>query len=87
MTLSMTQHQQLYQLQKKAGLIKGKKTSGSGRALEARVVTLAGKTDNSCGKSLFADEKPKANNLNNPALDRKEMVLDRAMQTLDVRAI
>ena len=32
--ISMTQHQQLYELQKKARLSKGKKTPESGRALE-----------------------------------------------------
>ena len=32
---------------------------------------LEAKTENSSNESLFADEKPKANNRNNPALDRK----------------
>ena len=36
----MAQHQQLYKLWKKDGLIKGKKTSESSRALEARVAAL-----------------------------------------------
>ena len=31
---------------------------------------LEAKTDNNSNESLFADEKPKANNRNNPALDR-----------------
>ena len=31
---------------------------------------LEAKTDNSSGESLFADEKPKANNRNDPVLDR-----------------
>ena len=43
----------------------------SSRALEARVAMLEEKTDNSSDEGLFADEKPKANNRNNPALDRK----------------
>ena len=63
--------QQLYELQMKTGLIKGKKTKESSRALEARVAMLEAKTDNSSNDSLFNDEKPKANNRNNPALDRK----------------
>ena len=67
----MAQHQQLYELWKIAKLIKGKKTQESSKALEARVATLEAKTDNSINESLLADEKPKANNRNNPALDRK----------------
>ena len=55
--MSMVQHQQLYELQKKAELIKGKKTPDSSRALEARVATPVAKTDNSSNESLFADEK------------------------------
>ena len=70
--MPMAQCQQLYELQKKARLIKCKKTSESSKALEARVAMLGAKTDNSNDQSLFADvEKPKANNKNNPALDRK----------------
>ena len=65
------QRQQLYELRKKAGLIKGKKTPESIRALEARLAMLEAKTNNSSNESFFADIKPKANNRNNPALDRK----------------
>ena len=61
----------MYELQKKAGLTKGKKTPKSGRALEARVAMLKAKPGNSSNESLFADGKPKANNRNNSALDRK----------------
>ena len=43
----------------------------SSRALKAKVAVLEAKTDNSSNESLFADVKPKANNRNNPALDRK----------------
>ena len=39
-SISMGQHQQLYKLWKKTGLIKGKKTPESGRALEARVASF-----------------------------------------------
>ena len=67
----VAQSQQLYELWKKAGLIKGKKTPESSRALAARVATLEVKTYNSSDESLFADETPKANNRNNPTLDRK----------------
>ena len=66
----MAQHQQLYELCKKGRLIKGKKTTESNRALEIRVATPEAKTDNSSYESLFVDEKPKANNRNNPALKR-----------------
>ena len=52
-------------------LIKDKKTLESSRALEARVAIHEVKTDNSSNESLFADVKPKANNRNNSALDRK----------------
>ena len=69
--MSVAQCQQLYELKKRAGLIKGKKTPESSRALEARVAMLEAKTDDSSNESLFADVKPKANNRNNPALDRK----------------
>ena len=51
--------------------MKHKKTQESSSGLEARVAMLEAKTNNSSDESLFADEKPKANNRNNPALDRK----------------
>ena len=70
-SMSASQCQQLYELQKKSRLIKGKKTLETKRALEARVAKLEAKTDNSSNKSLFAEENPKADNRNNPALDRK----------------
>ena len=66
--MSVAQCQQLYELWKKARFIKGKMTPESGRALEASMAALEGKTDNSSNESLFADEKLR----NNPALDRKE---------------
>ena len=69
--MSAAQWQQLYELQKRAKLIKGKKTLESSRALEARVAMLEVKSGNSSNESLFADLKPTANNRNNPALDRK----------------
>ena len=67
----MAQHQQLFKLWKKAELVRGMKTLESSRALEARVAMLEVKADKSSDESLFADEKPKANNRNLPALDRK----------------
>ena len=70
-SISAAQCQQLYELRKKARLMKGKKITESSRALEARVAVLEAKTDNSRNESLFADKKPKANNRNNPAFDRK----------------
>ena len=65
------QRQQLCELQKRAGLIKGKKTPESSRALEARVAVLETKSENSSNESLFTDIKPTASKRNNPALDRK----------------
>ena len=53
------------------GLSKGKKTIESSKALKARVVRLEVKTENRNKESLFQDEKPKANNKNNPALDSR----------------
>ena len=44
---------------------------------------LEAKICNSSNDSLFADEKPEANNRNNPALDRKGAQTERAMQLLD----
>ena len=58
-SITMTQCKQLYELQKKVVLIKGKKTQDSIRALEARMAMLEAKTDNSSNESLFQDEKPK----------------------------
>ena len=52
--MSMAQHQKLYELQKKAILIKGRKTPESIRALEARAAALEAKTDNSSDESLFS---------------------------------
>ena len=70
-SMSMAQHQQLYELWKKAGLMKVKKTLESSRALEASVAMLEAKAENSSNESLFLDEKPKANNRNKPTLERK----------------
>ena len=69
--MSMTQCQQLYELQKKAELIKGNWVPESSRALDARVAVLEERTDNSSNDNLFPDKKPKASNRNNSALDRK----------------
>ena len=70
-SMSTVQCQQLYELWKKAGLIKGKKAQESSRALEAEVAMLEAKTDNSSNESLLPDEKPKSNNRSNEAIDRK----------------
>ena len=70
-SMSAAQRQQFYEIQKKARLINGKKTTEGSRALEARVAVLEAKTNNSSNESLFADKKPKSNNRNNTALDRK----------------
>ena len=83
----MAQQQQLYELLCKAGHTKGKKTPEDSKALEARVAWLEAKTENSCNESSFAYEKPKANNRNNPALDRNRADPDRANPILDGWAI
>ena len=70
-SMSTAQQQQLYEFEKKAGLIKGKKPPERSRALEARVAMLEAKTENISDEGLFADKKPKVNNRTNPALDRK----------------
>ena len=62
----------MYKLQCKVGLLKGKKTPESSKALEARVAINEVKTENSSNDSLLSDKKLNANNRNNPALDRKE---------------
>ena len=41
------------------------------------------KTENSSNDSLFADENPKANNRNNPALEKKWTAQDIATKTFD----
>ena len=50
-SMSITHCQQLYELQWKARLVKGKKTPESSIAFEARVATLEAKTDNSSNDS------------------------------------
>ena len=67
----MAQNQQLYELHKKARLVKGKKTPESSKALEARVAMLEAKTDYSSNDSIFPNKKPKATNRNNSTLYRK----------------
>ena len=51
--MSKAQHQQLHELQKKAGPIKGKKIPESSRALEARVAVQEAKTDNSSNEACL----------------------------------
>ena len=60
------------ELWKKVRIDMGMKTPESSRALESGVAMIEAKTDNSSNESLFLDDKPKANNSNNPAVDRKE---------------
>ena len=48
----LSHHQQLYELQKKARLMKGKKIPESSRALKARVAMLEAKTDNSSNEHI-----------------------------------
>ena len=76
------QRQQLYQLQKKAVLIKGKKTQESSRALEARVAVLETKSENRSNKSSQM-KSPKLIIEIIQSLTERGMAPDRAMQTLD----
>ena len=69
--MSIAQHQKLYELWKKAGVIKGEKTPESSRGLEARVPAIEAKTENNSDENLLSNENPNANCRNNPALDRK----------------
>ena len=70
--MSLTQHQQLYELQKCAVLIRGKKTPESRRASEARVAMFEAKLEHSNNENLFMDiDKPKPSKRSSPALDRK----------------
>ena len=70
----------MHELEKKVKLIKGKKTPESSMAFKASMAMLEAKTDNSSNESSFPHEKPKANNRNNPVLDKKG---SRAMPMLD----
>ena len=47
------------------------KTPENSRALEAGIAMLEAKIDNSSDENLFPDEKPKTNNKNDPAFNRK----------------
>ena len=77
----------MYELQKNTILINGKKTPESSRALEARVAALEAKKDNSSDESLFPDEKSKANNKNNSALERKKWNQTEPHRYLMIRAL
>ena len=66
----MVQWQLLYELWHKTRLLEGKKTPDVSKVIEARVAVLEAKTENSTNESLFSDKKPKANNKNDPAIDR-----------------
>ena len=79
----MAKNQQLYELQKKANLIKGKKTQESSSALRARVAMLEAKSDNSSDESLFVDESPKLVTGIIQPLTEREIAPARAMQILD----
>ena len=81
--MSRAQCQQLYELWKKAGLIKGKNTPESSRAFEVRVAALEAKPDNSSNESLFQMKRPKLIiEIFQPSTEM-EVEPDRAAQTLD----
>ena len=58
--MSAEHKHQLYELQHKDGLVKGKKTKESSKKLGITVAALEAKTDNSSNNSFLADHKPKA---------------------------
>ena len=58
-SMSMVQHQQLYELQKKARLVKGKKTSESSRALEAIVAVYGVKETIVAMRDYLQKKSPK----------------------------
>ena len=79
----MGQHQQLYKLWKKTGLIKGKKTPESGRALEARVASFRQKQTIVAMRAYLQMKLPKLITGIIQPLTKRETAQDRAMQTLD----
>ena len=87
-SMSAAQCQQLYELWKKAKLIKGKKTPESSRALEARLTTLEAKSKNSGNESLFADinKASLVTEITQPWIEQ-EMAPDKPCRYLMIRAI
>ena len=84
-SMSTAQHQQLYELWKKARIIKGKKTPESSRALEARVAPLKANKENSSNESLFTDKmkSPKRIIEATQPLKEREVAPGRAMQIVE----
>ena len=79
----MAQHQQLYNFQKKAVLIKGKKTPKRSRALETRVAMLEAKQMATAMRAYSQTKSPKLTTETIKPLAEREMIPDRAMQILD----
>ena len=79
----MAQCQQLYELWKKAELLKGKKTLESSRALEARVAMLKAKTDIVAMRAYLQMKSLKQIMEAIQPLIERETLSDRAMQILD----
>ena len=77
------QCQQLYELQKKAWFIVGKKTPGNSRAIEVILAVLEVKTDYSSNGCLSQMKSPKLKTEIIQPLTEREVESDRAMQTLD----
>ena len=82
-SVSMAQHQQLHELWKKAGLIKGKKTQESNRALKARMAALEAKQRTVAMKTYLQMKSLKLITEIIQPLTEREAELDRAMQILD----
>ena len=79
----VAQCQQLNELWKKAGFIKGKKTQESSRALNAKVALLQAKADTSSNDCLFSGENQKLITEISQPLTEREMATNRSIQTPD----
>ena len=81
--MSMAQCQHLYEFEKKVGFTKGKNTSGSSRALEARVALLEQKQTTVVMRAYSQTKSPKLITEIIQPLTEREAEPDRATQTLD----
>ena len=82
-SMSTLQHQQLYDFQKKAGLIKGKKTPESSKAFKAKVAMLEAKTKIVVTRAYLQMKSPKLMTEIIQPLTEREAEKDRVMQILD----
>ena len=83
-SMSMAQHQQLYEHWEKAGLIKGKTTPESSRALKARVAMLEAKQRMRAMRAYLLMKSPKLITEIIQCLTEREAEPDRAAKILDL---